>query len=103
VSEHRWSGWPGAWCLDCGKEDALEIDLAGPGAHHRYSPWPHTAQPCEGCSSEPCLEPGSHRNDPYWHAEHPEWTRFRETTPEIEAVMRDVDERGFENVGEPEP
>ena len=20
---HRWSGWPGAWCLDCG---ALDVD-----------------------------------------------------------------------------
>ena len=25
---HRWSGWPGAWCLDCGAEDANEICLA---------------------------------------------------------------------------
>ena len=21
---HRWSGWPGACCLDCGAEDAME-------------------------------------------------------------------------------
>ena len=21
---HRWSGWPGAYCLDCGAEHALE-------------------------------------------------------------------------------
>ena len=25
---HRWSGWPGAYCLDCGVEDALENALA---------------------------------------------------------------------------
>ena len=25
---HRWSGWPGAWCLDCGQEDGMEIALA---------------------------------------------------------------------------
>lgn len=25
--EHRWSGWPGAWCLDCGCEDPREIAL----------------------------------------------------------------------------
>jgi hypothetical protein len=25
---HRWSGWPGAWCLDCGIEDPHEIALA---------------------------------------------------------------------------
>jgi hypothetical protein len=21
---HRWSGWPGAWCFDCGCEDPYE-------------------------------------------------------------------------------
>jgi hypothetical protein len=25
---HRWSGWPGAWCLDCGIEDPHETALA---------------------------------------------------------------------------
>lgn len=51
---HAWSGWPGAWCLDCGLEDADELDLAGPpdGVHHRYSSLPHTAQPCTGCARE---------------------------------------------------
>jgi hypothetical protein len=28
VSEHRWSGWPGAYCLDCGAEDAVERCVA---------------------------------------------------------------------------
>lgn len=28
VDEHRWSGWPGAWCLDCGCEDPREIACA---------------------------------------------------------------------------
>ena len=32
MPEHRWSGWPGAWCQDCGAEDARELCLAG---HHR--------------------------------------------------------------------
>lgn len=27
-SSHRWSGWPGAVCLDCGIEDPREIALA---------------------------------------------------------------------------
>ena len=26
---HRWSGWPGAVCLDCGADDAYEVCLAG--------------------------------------------------------------------------
>ena len=25
---HRWSGWPGAWCLDCGRDDPYETALA---------------------------------------------------------------------------
>lgn len=28
MREHRWSGWPGAFCLDCGCEDPHEIALA---------------------------------------------------------------------------
>lgn len=24
MAEHRWSGWPGAYCLRCGAEHALE-------------------------------------------------------------------------------
>jgi hypothetical protein len=27
-TQHRWSGWPGAVCLDCGIEDPREICLA---------------------------------------------------------------------------
>jgi len=29
VGKHRWSGWPGAWCLDCGCEDPSEICIGG--------------------------------------------------------------------------
>jgi len=28
MSEHRWSGWPGAWCLDCGCSDPREDAIA---------------------------------------------------------------------------
>lgn len=24
AKEHRWSGWPGAYCMDCGAEDKRE-------------------------------------------------------------------------------
>ena len=24
MNEHNWSGWPGAWCLNCGAEDVIE-------------------------------------------------------------------------------
>jgi hypothetical protein len=48
-------------------EDADELDIAGSPeqVHHRYSKVPHTVQPCAGCSTGECSEPGSHRNDPY--------------------------------------
>jgi len=23
--DHRWSGWPGAWCMDCGCSDPMEL------------------------------------------------------------------------------
>lgn len=73
---HRWSGWPGAWCLDCGLEDQDELDLAyegeplDPSAYipHRYSATHHViGGPCSGCdrTAGPCAEPGSGRNDPY--------------------------------------
>ena len=67
MTKHRWSGWPGAWCLDCGTEDADELDIAGPPGEvkHRYSDTPHTSQPCAGCSNGPCPTPGAKRHDPY--------------------------------------
>lgn len=61
--QHRWSGWPGAWCLDCGIEDPLEQALAdnqltdegrfvSPSARKKYR-----------CL--PCPSPGSKQFDPY--------------------------------------
>lgn len=71
MTAHRWSGWPGAWCLDCGIEDANELDLAGrpEEVHHRYSKLPHTAQPCQGCANGECPEPGSNKSNSYMRAE----------------------------------
>ncbi len=40
---HRWSGWPGAHCLDCGTEDAREICLAD---SHPID--------CPECYNQPC-------------------------------------------------
>lgn len=36
MSECRWSGWPGAWCLDCGREDPYETGLATGKLHYVY-------------------------------------------------------------------
>lgn len=56
---HRWSGWPGAWCLDCGCDDANEIALAD-GKYDFDNP--------DDLNGE-CPEPGSKRHDPYARAE----------------------------------
>lgn len=28
AKEHHWSGWPGAYCIDCGSDDPMENALA---------------------------------------------------------------------------
>jgi len=56
MSEHRWSGWPGAWCLDCGAPDPREEALAD------------GIEPEQVVNLEQlmeCQEPGSKRYDPY--------------------------------------
>src|SRR5262245_42504525 len=49
---HRWSGWPGAWCLDCGAEDPGELCIAA-----GHEPWTG----CDVPEHQPsfCPEPGS--------------------------------------------
>lgn len=63
VRPHRWSGWPGAICLDCGIEDQLEICLA--------DDCPHTPYPTDGdwvcprCPihvNGPCVPPAQPRH-----------------------------------------
>lgn len=55
-TEHRWSGWPGAWCLDCGTGDMREACLAMHPEHEI---------PCELCVNNPCPWPGEGRFNPY--------------------------------------
>ena len=40
--EHRWSGWPGAYCIYCGSEDANEVALA----EGMEPPFPDKNSPC---------------------------------------------------------
>jgi hypothetical protein len=59
---HRWSGWPGAWCLDCGIADPTEQAIAdghGFDADGKPIPLPPEYRP------GPCPEPGSNRHNPY--------------------------------------
>jgi len=58
MSKHRWSGWPGAWCLDCGKEDSGELCAIE-----------HDFETCTlpECAPSECSKPNSHEYDPYYN------------------------------------
>lgn len=58
MKEHRWSGWPGAWCLDCGQDCKLEF-LEENGGDYKSD-----AEELKHLTDE-CPEPGSQRHDPY--------------------------------------
>lgn len=59
---HRWSGWPGAWCLDCGREDPVEQALADGKVDDNGLLLPDALSDDDKAS---CPEPGSKRHDPY--------------------------------------
>ena len=61
MTEHRWSGWPGAWCLDCGAEDPREIALA----EGRMNADGDVVLTAEEAAAMHCPEPGSNRFNPY--------------------------------------
>jgi hypothetical protein len=54
---HHFSGWPGAFCLDCGAEDANELAIYEPDYHLCIEwEWEHPG--------EHCLIPMEDRNTP---------------------------------------
>jgi hypothetical protein len=59
---HNWSGWPGAWCLDCGCEDPREAAIAEGNFTEDEQGWPIVNVTREQME---CKEPGSGRFDPY--------------------------------------
>lgn len=72
---HRWSGWPGAWCLDCGIDDPLECALAegawitdyavlSDGSLLDKSYW-RSEEDRVRYTAKDCPEPGSNRHNPY--------------------------------------
>jgi len=63
MSEHRWSGWPGAWCLDCGLPDLNEEGLDC--AVCVCDPERGEFSICPDHQNQPCDEPGSNRHNPY--------------------------------------
>ena len=71
MSWHRWSGFPGGFCLDCGCECAEEICMGecdggpDPGHPDRICPRPEH-------HSGDCQEPGSNRCNPYFRPDLPD-------------------------------
>ena len=67
--KHNWSGWPGAWCLDCGLEDPHEIALANGDleiveGESFWVKW-KSEEAMAKYDLSPCSEPGSNRFNPY--------------------------------------
>jgi hypothetical protein len=92
TNPHRYSGWPGAWCLDCGAPDPGEEALAHGCLEFKCrlcnEEWPvgecsaisgggfiksvlgsshiiHEVTCEEGHGSQECFEPNSNRFNPY--------------------------------------
>lgn len=55
---HRWSGWPGAWCLDCGEFDPMEECVA-------TCDWDEDRIQCDKHPMTECKMPGARLFDPY--------------------------------------
>ena len=95
---HNWSGWPGAWCLDCGIDDPWESALACDECHVESFPGDNPTVLCavhdKYMSQEPvrdCPDPGSGRHDPYTKAA----AERRELSLEGEAArLADQEDRG---------
>ena len=62
---HRWSGWPGAWCLDCGTEDPIEMALADNCPCIDGLLQDEEKRACERHPRTACPAPGSGGHDPY--------------------------------------
>lgn len=78
MTEHRWSGWPGAWCLDCGIDDARELCVATHDVafhcafgHFMDADDPfvcldgHPIVECPEHQNAPCPKPGANEHNPY--------------------------------------
>jgi hypothetical protein len=64
----RWSGWPGAWCLDCGIDDPYETALATDDCievDDPSTPFLGFRYEFPNVKLEPCPCPGEGRFDPY--------------------------------------
>lgn len=67
MSGHRYSGWPGAWCLDCGQDDPFEKAIAD-GDYDPYTEsWRDEATRLkwEPLLQRPCPTQGQRLRDPF--------------------------------------
>ena len=67
MTEHNWSGWPGAWCLDCGCGDPREEAIADGNFDVDEAGYPIVHVTLEQME---CKEPGSGRFNPYLKREN---------------------------------
>lgn len=95
--KHRWSGWPGAWCLDCGIADPTEeaiahgCDSAICTTCRKDYCLEHDEIVWTTCSEHvmtPCPEPNSHRFDPYYRDPSEQYG-----TPEHEAWLIEMEQQ----------
>lgn len=65
MNKHRWSGWPGAWCLDCGCEDPHELWLSDESPDSDDQQGAFLAKYADHPGMKPCPCPNSKDHDPY--------------------------------------
>lgn len=74
MTEHNWSGWPGAFCLNCGAEDVVETECLNMDRHpfpdgltcvegHCMCDQGHEVPPCVIHKQGPCRV-SPHAKDP---------------------------------------
>jgi hypothetical protein len=71
MTDHRWSGWPGAWCLDCGCGDPAEDAVCDTAFDVYEGKWdsPEAEAAWQARNSEAlagCPSPGSNKHNPYF-------------------------------------
>lgn len=68
MAKHRYGNYPGAWCLDCGAPDPVEVAMQqGPSVWYagpRGVEWVDDRHAAHLVVLTICAEPGSRRFDP---------------------------------------
>lgn len=67
MNDHHWSGWPGAWCLDCGAECLLAAQIDCIECFIVCCPQDEGKEEkvCTKHVQKPCLHPGENLFNPY--------------------------------------